>query len=195
MYACTFDASTQTGSEDAPSAADADPLAPDADPSLPDAQVITADASPPGSPDASPPGSPDASPPLSYQVIDTLIVPVDSSAVVSTVVLDSGETYRLRVSGTFIISTNSNLVGDAEYFDFSNIPSSLRDTVTGVDNGVAVDDSSVDSNRSPRWGSFSSDHVYEVDFLGKGQTISVNLHDGNFSNNTGTLTLEILRLQ
>jgi hypothetical protein len=191
LTACTFDPSNRLGDESVGSdggvvSVDADPMAPDADPAAPDAAPAPDGA--PGDPDAAPPDP-------TYQIVETLNVAVNGSATVSSTVLNSGENYRLRVSGTFIISTGNNWEADAEYFDFGNLPGSLQDTVTGVDNGVAVDDSTIDSTRTPRWGAYQADHVYEVDFLGKGATISVNLHDGNYSNNTGSLTLDILRLQ
>ncbi len=192
LVGCSFDPSTRlsddTGSDGGSGPrADADPAPPDADPAAPDAG--------PGVPDGAA-GEPDAAPPTpTYQIIETLTVAVNGSSTVSTTVLNSGETYRLRVSGTFIISTGNQWEADAEYFDFGNLPSSLQDTVTGVDNGVAVDDTTVNSTRTPQWGAYQADHVYEIDFVGKGATISTNLHDGNYSNNTGSLTLDILRLQ
>ncbi len=189
LIACSFDPSTVAqgqGADGRPAVTDADPSIPDADPTVPDSD--------PSQPDASVADA-DAMPPLSYQVVESFQVPVNGSAVASTTVLNSGEIYRLRVSGTFIISTGSNLDGDAEYYDFGNLPSSVKDTVPGVDNGIGIDDSIVDSNKTPKWGPFSANHSYMIDFSGKGQTISANLHDGNYSNNAGSLTLEILRLQ
>ncbi len=101
-----------------------------------------------------------------------------------------GETYRLRASGTFVVST-AGALADAEYWDFP----SMLDGVSGVDLGIAIDDPVVDTNRTPKWGTYDPSHVYQVDFVGKGAVIDAGYHDGNFSNNMGTLTLDVFRFQ
>lgn len=130
-----------------------------------------------------------------WVVVETLTVPVDGSTVTSTTVLGSAGTYRLRASGTFTISTTSNILADAEYFDFSAPPGSVTDSGTTVDHGLAIDDSSVDLNRSPKWGSYDPSHVYVVDHPGKDLPVVAQFHDEVVSNNEGSLTLEILSLE
>jgi hypothetical protein len=124
-------------------------------------------------------------------LLDTLIVPSNGAIVTSNIVLQAGQTYLLRVTGTFTISTTEGWLGDAEYFDFADVPTSLQDTVIGVDNGVGINDLVVDSIRSPRWGPYNPSHIYERSFVGLGATIQANFHDGNYTNNVGSLTLEI----
>lgn len=133
---------------------------------------------------------PDASSPPTWVVIDTLVVPVNGLTVLSTVSLQSGVGYRLRASGTFVIQSPLGTQGDAEWWDFTN----LMDGVVGVDVGIAVNDTLVDATRTPDWGPYAPTHVYEIAWTGDGQQIVAQLHDGNFSNNTGSLTLEILAL-
>jgi hypothetical protein len=73
-------------------------------------------------------GSEAQSPPIpGFTLLETITVPVDGSSVVSNTPLDSGVTYRLRASGTFIVGGPGDHTGDAEYADFSNPPASLQD--------------------------------------------------------------------
>ena len=130
-------------------------------------------------------------PAATWQVVDTLSVPSDGTAVVSTVVLDLGATYRLRASGTVVTNPSNNWRADAEYYDFAT----QSDTTLGVDIGIAVDDPIVDENRSPRWGPYNADHIYTVTMIGEGAPIVASYHDGNFSNNSGSFTLQILTRQ
>lgn len=132
----------------------------------------------------------DASPPT-WVAVETLTVPVNGSMVTSQMTLAAGGAYRLRASGTFVIQSSPGTQADAEWWDFSN----LMDGVTGVDVGLAVNDTVVDTSRTPKWGAYVATHVYEVPWTGNGQPIVAMLHDGNFANNTGSLTLTILAAQ
>ncbi len=181
---------------------DGAPLPPDAAP-LPDAP-LPPDAAPhfdaPLPPDAAPlpdaPLPPDAAPPPDappdYVVVEVLVVPVNGDVVTSTTTLEAGVTYRMRASGTFTINIAMGLIGDAEYWDFSDPPTSINDMTGTVDVGMAIDDPTWDLSRTPRWGPYSSSHVYEIEFPGTGDTIDVSYQDGNPNNNAGSLTLEIL---
>jgi hypothetical protein len=129
--------------------------------------------------------------PLTWVAVETLTIPVNGTSVTSQTVLLAGIGYRLRASGTFVIQSPQGTQGDAEWWDFSN----LMDGVTGVDVGLAVNDSIVDTNRTPKWGAYAANHIYEVPWTGNGQPIVAMLHDGNFTNNTGSLMLSILAAQ
>lgn len=128
----------------------------------------------------------------SLTLLETVIVPTNGPVVVPNLVLEAGVTYVLRASGTFDI-TGAGTLADAEYADFSNLPGSLLDSISGVDFGIAIDDSTIDMTRTPKWGAFDISHIYQINFDGTGNQISVNFHDANAGNNTGTLTLEIMR--
>jgi hypothetical protein len=172
---CTFDGSNEAGPGDVGENVD--------EPAGPDAAMIDE----PDQPDAE-----DGE--QTFQVIESLEVPVDGSSVISTSQLAEDVLYRLRASGTYVINDFFDVEGDAEYFGFNTLLP-IADKQLTVDTGVAIDDDSVDLQKSPHWGSYRADHIYEIDFLGKGDSISVNLHDGNYSNNSGALTLEILASQ
>jgi hypothetical protein len=127
-------------------------------------------------------------------VIETLTVPVNGQSVLSTTALGSGVTYHLRASGTFVIQSTPGTTADAEFWDFANA-SGPQEGVTGVDVGLAVDDVNVDTIKTPKWGAYSSSHTYEIAWVGDGTTIAVLLHDGNYTNNTGSLSVAILAYQ
>ena len=126
--------------------------------------------------------------------VDELSIPVNSvtARVTSTFVLQANVGYRLRASGTFF-TTSLGRLGDAEYYNFNVGPP--VDEAAGIDVGLAVNDPIVDGTRTPRWGAYSAEHVYEVPWMGAGAPIIVQLHDGNYADNVGALKLEILALR
>ena len=128
----------------------------------------------------------------SWVAVEMLTVPVNGTTVTSTTVLAIGGTYRLRASGTFVIQSPAGTPGDAEWWDYNNV---IQDGVVGVDVGLAVNDLTNDETRTPKWGAYRTDHIYEIDFPATGATIVAMLHDGNHANNTGSLTLTILSWQ
>jgi hypothetical protein len=124
-----------------------------------------------------------------FIVVEELSVPVSSAGVSSVRELVAGVTYRLRASGTYTAALDT--LGDAEYFGFNS--GTPTDTLSNVDVGLAVNDLAVDATRTLKWGPYTETHVYELDFVGTGATIVAQLHDKPYSDNTGSLTLTILR--
>jgi hypothetical protein len=131
--------------------------------------------------------APDA-PPSEWIVVEELSIPVSSASVISARDLVAGVSYRLRASGTYFAADNT--LGDAEYFGFN--AGAPTDALSGIDVGLAVNDAMVDSTRMPKWGAYKDTHVYEIDWVGNGTVITVQLHDATYGNNTGSLTLTIL---
>lgn len=123
-------------------------------------------------------------------VLETMQVSFDGAVVTSSISLDAGVTYRLRASGTGNYSTQQGAVGDAEYWDFA-APKTMNPGST-IDVGLGIDDPTVDGQLSPGWGPYRDDHIYEIDFVGAGAPIEARIHDGDYGNNTGSITLEIL---
>ncbi len=134
---------------------------------------------------------PDA-PPV-WTVVNTLQVPCTNASVTSTFVLLAGVMYKLHASGECITNTANNAKGDAEYLGY-NIGLTL-DSVSNVDSGIAVNDPTPGPAKEPRWGSFTTTHEYEVMWMGSGATIVAKFHSADYSNNSGSLTLQILSLQ
>lgn len=131
---------------------------------------------------------PDAPP--TWKTIDTLTVACVNVAVSSTVVLQTTVMYRLHATGECIVNTSNSSRSDAEYFGYNVGPT--YDTFSGVDNGIAIDDLTVGATKLPAWGAYAADHTYDVPWTGTGAKISASYHDSNDSNNSGSLTLEIL---
>ena len=130
-----------------------------------------------------------------YAPAETVVVPVDGSAVSSAMILESGKTYKLRASGTFTIGVVGDGLADAEYADFSNPPASLQDHCAndpaGVDLGIGIDDAVIDSIRVPNWGPFDPTHVYTIDWAGADAALSLNYHDCDYEDNSGSLTVVV----
>jgi hypothetical protein len=133
---------------------------------------------------------PASTPPAGYALQETVTVLGDGSAISSTTTLGIGVNYKLRVSGTFTVGPG--ILGDAEYaFVGSFVENNCGNTPAGVDLGIGVDDTANSTAKSPYWGPYDANHVYTIDFLGKGQSITLNYHDCNYLDNVGSLTVEI----
>ena len=123
-----------------------------------------------------------------WTVVEVLSVPASGAVAVSDLVLEAGVGYRLRASGTCMVTFN--MVADAEYFGFNmGLP---MDVAVNIDLGLAVNDMDIDIVRTPRWGTYNPEHKYEIAWPGVGGPIVAQLHDGRYSDNSGSLTLEIL---
>jgi hypothetical protein len=130
-------------------------------------------------------------------LIETMTIPVANGAETqSQMSLAAGTVYTLRASGTFVIDNVAGTLGDAEYYDFSQqTPFDVTPIGTPVDVGIGIDDPMTDGSKKPTWGAFDMMHTYEAEFTGKGAPIRANIHDGNYANDTGSLTLEIFVVQ
>jgi hypothetical protein len=132
-----------------------------------------------------------------YQPLETILVPADGTPRTSSTVLQSGVTYKILVSGTVNVGGQGSGTADAEFADFSNVPTSLVDdcmdaTNAQVDIGLAINDSQLDASKLPNWGEFNSGHVYRIDYVGTGAPITLGFHDCNYSDNSGNLVVQIL---
>jgi hypothetical protein len=128
----------------------------------------------------------------SWVAIESLIVPATGAQVLSKTALANGVEYRLRATGTWVIQSNVDppSLADAEWWNFSD-----PTTGEGLDVGLAIDDLALDDSKQPDWGPYNSTHEYEVTWTGDGSTISANIHDNNYGNDSGSLTLTILAWQ
>jgi hypothetical protein len=120
--------------------------------------------------------------------LDTLMIPVDGTPVFSQSPLAVGKSYLLRASGVFTTNPGSMWEADAEYYDFAN----PTDNVNVADVGVAIDDPVSDFNRTQKWGPYNPAHLYELIYVGTGNPLRLQYHDGTWTNNQpGTLKVEI----
>ena len=163
----------------------------DGAPATSDAAPGTHDAQHGAAADAAIDAPPDA--PLTWVTVETLTIPCLAQGVPSTTVLASGVTYHLRASGECITATSSGSKSDAEYIGY-NITSPV-DVYSGVDYGIAINDLTEGLTKQPHWGDYTTTHTYEVSWVGAGATITAEYHDADNTNNSGSLTLEIVAYQ
>jgi hypothetical protein len=127
--------------------------------------------------------------PKTWQIVETLMVDsASSTALTSTTVLATGVTYRLRASGT-VTNVIDDKQGDAEWWDFAD----PKDNGCCEDIGLGINDLVVnDLDTQPNWGAYNATHIYEVEWIGAGGTITALYQDTYYGNNGGIITLEIL---
>lgn len=134
---------------------------------------------------------PDAPP--RWVTVETLTVMCSGATVTSTTVLAATAMYRLHASGECITNVSNGSSSDAEYFGYNL--NMNTDTLNGVDNGISINAPTPGPTKSPHWGTYASDHVYDVTWPGLDATIVANYWDSNYPNNSGSLTLAILKLE
>jgi hypothetical protein len=127
-----------------------------------------------------------------YGVLETINIPTDGSVANSTTTLMSGVEYKVRASGTAYIGVPTDGMADAEYGNFTDPQNNGSAQYGSVDYGIAINDTTNGSSKTPSWGAYNSDHVYIADFTGQGAPIGLNFHDDFYSDNSGQLTVEIL---
>jgi hypothetical protein len=124
-------------------------------------------------------------------LLETLTVPTNGHSVTSRSFLADGVKYTLVAKGTFAISRGEGHNADAEY-RFGTIFQDVCATVPHVDIGVSINVASPTTQKKPvSWGAYSTAHKYTTGWVGNGKQIHVNYHDCNYTDNNGTLTLEI----
>jgi hypothetical protein len=190
LAGCGFDATTSSGGNGGNGGGGSMIDAPPG--TVIDAPTPLVDAAIDAPPDAPPDAAIDAPPPM-WVVISTLTVPCNGQVVTSPVVLATGIGYRLRASGECTTNPTNGSRGDAEFFGYN--VGTTYDSYDGVDNGIAINDTSPGTNKFPTWGTYTSGHVYQVDWTGTGTTTTAMFHDSNPGNNTGSLTLTISAYQ
>lgn len=141
---------------------------------------------------------PDAVPADAPRVlVETLVVPTDGTRVTSTMTLTLDDSFLLVASGTFIaVPPAVDPMADAEYYDMTDPAAGPKDidTTNNIDFGLALDANAAAATKTPAtWGPYNSDHVYTVAFTGRGAKLSAMLFDCCYSDNVGTLKLEIYR--
>jgi len=119
---------------------------------------------------------------------ETVYVPTDGSTATSNTVLTAGVTYHLHAYGSFYMGVPTDGMADAEYGDFTD-PKDVS-TGSGVDYGI-----SINGSRATKWGAYSSDHDYTIDYVGQGAALSFGYADDYYGDNNGTLFVDIIDTQ
>ncbi len=124
--------------------------------------------------------------------LERVIVPSSGSVVNSQTQLFSGEAYTIRASGTVYLGVPPDGYGDAEYGSFVNPQNNGAPQYGSIDYGIAINDPTVTSSKTPYWGPYTPTHVYTTSFTGLGQTLEFNYHDDFPADNVGSLNADIL---
>jgi hypothetical protein len=115
--------------------------------------------------------------------IGSVTVPATGTAV-NTPVLNAGQNYRLRATGFW---TSNATHGQDAFADFELAnPTKVVTTFQGTRLGLAVNGGNVDG-----WGSYNTNHVYERTQAGQGTAISLAMSDVVFTDNSGSVTVDI----
>ena len=111
---------------------------------------------------------------------------------VQTPVLTQGQAYQFRVTGA--AATNGEASVDAEYGFLTADPTNIAavvDVPVGIDVGLSIDDDTTDGDILPNWGPYTASHIYERQVLGQGRAVSIKLHDGVYTDNSGAVNVTI----
>jgi hypothetical protein len=108
-----------------------------------------------------------------------------NGAIVQTPALIAGQKYRVQASGSAALSAVYGF--DAEYIFAAADPSQGVDKDSGIDAGLSIDDPTADNDKSPEWGPYNPNHVYETTYIGTGKPAQLRMHDGDYTDNSGTI--------
>jgi hypothetical protein len=112
-----------------------------------------------------------------------------NGAIVETPVLMQGQKYRFQASGAAALS--SLFAFDAEYIFANANTTTGTDVDSGIDAGLSIDDPTADNDKGPKWGAYNPNHIYETDYVGKGRPAQLRLHDGDYTDNSGSVLVTI----
>jgi len=133
--------------------------------------------------------------------IETVIVPATSAIPVSSIAtLETGKDYFLKAYGTATAcwQTGCHITFDPEYSTSDAVITPWSTWTDGVAApyaiyGVNLLDLKVDG-AFVGWGTYSSDHSYQIPYPGTGNTLSLLIYDlpGSYFNNGGSLSVDII---
>lgn len=153
-------------------------------------EVITVTNSP-----ATPSAPPQPPRPAPTKYTEIIQVPVDGTLVTTKTVLKRGVLYSIQVSGTAIVGGPAGGIGDAEYFAFSRsggpLNSCALSPTKNLDVGLSIDDGGSGGNKSPNWGKYNPVHLYKTTVIGSGLPMKFKYRDCDYSDNQGSLTVQI----
>lgn len=123
--------------------------------------------------------------------VQTLIINADDEDGEASMILASDKEYRFLVSGTAY--AGANIFFDADYSSRNGGP--WQDKVLGYETyGDKLLQLMLDGNET-YWGEVDDiGHNYEMDYMGTGSTVNFTIYDIFYSNNTGSLTVEIYEM-
>jgi len=126
---------------------------------------------------------------IELELVETFIV-LPNGVTFSSQALISGQAYEIIVSGTFTYNPALDWA-DAEYYLKNG------DVVKGDTEGSVpyVLDLSINGySTNTDWGNYQSSHVYTKQWTGTGNPLSFSIFDSDWSDNKGSLTVEIWKI-
>jgi len=123
----------------------------------------------------------------SSQLLDNLQVPSDGSIVTSNIALQNGVSYTIVVSGSYF-----TLKGDLTQNNQQDAMYGTHDqwkTHDSTPNGLYIDQWAAGSKQ---WGAYSTDNRYQCTLIGNGSKVSLWIYSTTYSQNSGSLTVQIL---
>jgi hypothetical protein len=139
-------------------------------------------------------------PPKLGEALETVMVPVAKTMVMSTMSPQSGKLYLLQASGFGKVGGGGTHMGDADYMDWQENGAGANEGEAGADFGIGVDElpgpKMSGAAYQPRvrwWGPWRMDHTYYMVFTGTGKPIQFLYFDSGYGDNSPTdkLTVKI----
>lgn len=126
------------------------------------------------------------------ELVETLTVPSTAEIAVGTTSLVDGQLYEFKAIGTYIFDNPNNHWADAEWlFTGTDIikgdnwpphPANVLDlTINGCANNTD-------------WGDYQDTHIYTLPWTGDGTQVTFTICDTEYSDNSGSLTVEIWKI-
>ena len=111
----------------------------------------------------------------------------------NSLVLDKGKEYIFIASGT--ADAGNTIEFDADYSITKKVSGhTWTDEVTNYETyGDKLLSLLVDGELY-NWGEFNENHIYQTKYLGEGGIVNFRIHDIYYSNNNGTLTVDIYKM-
>lgn len=117
-----------------------------------------------------------------YEEVEVVGVDDDGSNTAGSYVMRTGHEFRFIATGQIVRDYDTDLYEDAEYQDYDGLPSPSDDVTcpTGVhvrDIGAKLNDTVLDGNAYPDWGSYTGTHIYtKTGFPGTGAVLTTTFH-------------------
>jgi hypothetical protein len=137
-------------------------------------------------------------PPKLASPLDTVMVPVTKTLVMSAMAPQSGKLYLLQASGFGKVGGGGTHMGDADYMDWQENGAGATEGEAGADFGIGVDEEmgpkmagAAYKPRARWWGPWRMDHTYYMVFTGTGKPIQFLYIDSGYGDNSPTDKLSV----
>jgi hypothetical protein len=150
--------------------------------------------------------APPPPPKIGRDPVETVIVPVTKTIVMSKTPAAMGSVYLLQAGGVGqvsrgMITPTGPHMGDAEYMDWPLDGSKFNDGECGAEFGIGVDEPQGPApctggvlymHRKSWWGPYRNDHVYYMLVAGTGMPLSFLYYDSGYGDNSATDALSVI---